>query len=96
MVLKKLNSHTAEEWNRTTIFFFFPFIFISWRLITYNIAVGSVIHWNELAMELHVFPIPDPPSHLPLHEIPLGLHSAPGLSICLMHPTWAGDRFHPR
>ena len=27
-------------------------------------------------------PHPDPPSHLPLHP--------------LMHPTWAGDLFHPR
>ena len=31
-----------------------------------------------------------------LHLIPLGLPSAPGLSTCLMHPTWAGDLFHPR
>ena len=36
-------------------------------------------------------PHPDPPSHLPLHPIPLGLPSAPGPSACLMHPTWAGD-----
>ena len=36
------------------------------------------------------------PSHLPLYLIPLGLPSAPGLSNCLMHPTWAGDLFHPR
>ena len=42
------------------------------------------------------FPHPDPPSHLPLYPIPLGLPSAPGLSTCLMHPTWAGDLFHPR
>ena len=27
----------------------------------HNIAVGFVIHWHELAMELHVFPIPIPP-----------------------------------
>ena len=39
---------------------------------------------------------PDPHSHLPLHPIPLGLPSAPGPSACLMHPTWAGDLFHPR
>ena len=25
----------------------------------------------------------------------LGLPSAPGPSTCLMHPTWAGDLFHP-
>ena len=40
-------------------------------------------------------PHPDPPSHLPLHLIPLGLPSAPGPSACLMHPTWADDLFHP-
>ena len=28
-------------------------------------------------MDLHVFPIPIPPSHLPLHPIPLGLPNAP-------------------
>ena len=45
-----------------------------------------VIHGNESAMGLHVFPIPIPP----------GLPSAPGPSACLLHPTWAGDLFHPR
>ena len=24
-----------------------------------------------------------------------GLPSAPALSTCLVHPTWAGDLFHP-
>ena len=49
------------------------------------------IHWHESAMDLHVIPHPDPPSHLPLHPIPLGLPSAPAPSTHLMHPTWAGD-----
>ena len=52
------------------------------------------LKWNS-----HGFtcvPHPDPPSYLPLHPIPLGLPSAPGPSACLMHPTWAGDLFHPR
>ena len=52
------------------------------------------LKWNS-----HGFtcvPHPDPPSHLPLHPLPLGLPSAPGPSACLMHPTWAGDLFHPR
>ena len=70
--------------------FFFNFFLI------FYIAVDFVIHWNETAMGLHVFPILIPRSHLPLHPIPLGLPSAPGLSVCLMHPTWAGDLFHPR
>ena len=34
-------------------------------------------------------PHPDPP-------IPLGLPSAPGMSTCLMHPTWAGPLGHHR
>ena len=52
------------------------------------------LDWNS-----HGFtcvPHPDPPSHLPLHPLPLGFPSAPGPSTCLMHPTWAGDLFHPR
>ena len=52
------------------------------------------LKWNS-----HGFtcvPHPDPPSHLPLHPLRLGFPSAPGPSACLMHPTWAGDLFHPR
>ena len=47
------------------------------------------LKWNN-----HGFtcvPYPDPPSHLPLHPLPLGFPSAPSPSACLMHPTWAGD-----
>ena len=68
-------------------YMFFIFFFIC----------GGFCHtlkWNS-----HGFtcvPHPNPPSHLPLHPIPLGLPSAPGLSACLMHPTWAADLFHPR
>ena len=43
---------------------------------------------------IYMCPHPDPPSRLPPHPIPLGLLSAPALSTCLMHPTWAGDLFH--
>ena len=74
----------------------FCFFFFSWRLLLYNIVVVFVIHWQESAMGLHVFPIPIPPTHHPLRPIPLGLPSAPGPRACLMHPTWAGDLFHPR
>ena len=74
---------------------FFKFL-ISWRLITFNIVVVFVIHLHESAMDLHVFSILIPPSHLPLRPIPLGFPNAPGPSACLMHPTWAGDLFHPR
>ena len=77
------------------IFAFFSFILISWRLITLQCCSGFC---HTLTWIIHGFtcvPHPDPPSHLPPHPIPLGLPSAPALSTCLMHPTWAGDLFHP-
>ena len=71
---------------------------ISFFLIFLNVFYCSgfchTLKWNS-----HGFtcvPHPDSPSHLPLHPIPPGLPSAPGPSACLMHPTWAGDLFHPR
>ena len=66
--------------------FFFPFIFIHWRLITLQYCSGfcHTLTWisHGFTCVLH----PYPPSHLPLHPIPLGLPSAPALSTCLMHP----------
>ena len=73
-------------------FFFFPFNFISWRLLLYNIVVVFAIHWHESAMDLHVFPILIPPPTslsirslwvFPAHQV-LALVSCiqPGLVIC--------------
>ena len=73
-------------WSGFCFYFFFYFLYCS--------GFCHTLKWNS-----HGFtcvPHPDPPSHLPLHPIPLGLPSAPGPSTCLMHPTWAGDLFHPR
>ena len=68
------------------LFIYYYFLFV----------VNFVIHWNETAMGLHVFPIPiSPPTSLSTRS-PLGFPSAPGPSACLMHPTWAGDLFHLR
>ena len=99
-----LNGYAFELSNTFFLFFkcnikliyFFPFIFISWRLITLQYCNGfcHTLTWTSLGYTC--IPHPDPPSHLPLHPIPLGLPSAPGPSTCLMHPTWAGDLFHPR
>ena len=79
------------EKNLLILFFFFFYTFF---FFIYCSGFCHTLEWNS-----HGFtwvPHPDPPSHLPLHPIPLGLPSVPGLSACLMHPTWAGDLFHPR
>ena len=76
--------------------FFFSFIFISWRLITSQHCRGFCHTLTWISHGATCIPHPDLPSHLPLHPISLGLPSAPGPSTCLMHPTWAGDLFHPR
>ena len=75
---------------------FFSFIFISWRLITLHYCSGFCHILTWISHEFTCIPHPNPPSHLPLYLKPLGLPSAPGPSTCLMHPTWAGDLFHPR
>ena len=75
---------------------FIYLFFISWRLITLQYCSGSCHTLTRISHGFTCIPHPDPPSHLPLHSIPLGLPSAPGPSTCLMHPTWAGDLFHPR
>ena len=78
-------------------FFFLPFFFfISWRLITLQYCSAFCHTLKRISHGVTCVPYPDPPSHLPLHPLPLGLASAPGPSTCLMHPTWAGDLFHPR
>ena len=73
---------------------FFSFIFISWRLITLQYCSGFCHTLTWISHGFTCVPHPDSPSHLPPHRILLGLPSVPALSICLMHPIWAGDLFH--
>ena len=66
-------------------FFSFSFIFISWRLISLQYCSGFC---HTLAWISHGFicvPHPNPPSHLPLHPIPLvfPVHQAQALVSCL-------------
>ena len=86
----------SQGWPRdqTSIFFFFSFIFICWRLITLQYC-GFCHALTWVSHGFTCVPHPNSPSCLPLHPIPLGLPSTPALSTCLMHPTWAGDLFHP-
>ena len=75
--------------------YFFHLFFISWRLVTLQYCSGLCHTLTLISHGFTCIPHPDPPSHLPLHPLPLGLPSAPGPSTCLMHPAWAGDLFHP-
>ena len=60
----------SERWH------FFSFIFVSWRLITLQYCSGfcHTLTWisHGITCILH----PNPPSHLRLYPIPLGLPSA--------------------
>ena len=64
----------------TFILFFFPFIFISCRLITLQYCSGFCHTLTWISHGFTCIPHPDPPSHLPPHPIPLGLPSAPAIS----------------
>ena len=97
--LKSLLEHHSSKASIlqcSASFFFFLFVFINWRLITLQYCRGFCHTLTWISYGFTCIPNPDPPTHLPLYRIPLGLPSAPGPSNCLMHPTWAGDLFHPR
>ena len=72
-----------------TFLFFFPFIFISWRLITWQYCSGFCHTLTWISHGFTCIPHPDPPSYLPLCPIPLGLPSAPAPSTCLRLDAWA-------
>ena len=71
--------------------FIYLFIFISLLLITLQYCSGFCHTLKWISHGFTCVPHPDPHSHLSLHPIPLGLLSVPGLSACLMHPTWAAN-----
>ena len=78
----------------TRVFFFFSFIFISWRLITLQYCSGFCHTLTWISHGFICVPHSEPPSHLPPNPNPLGHPSAPALSTCLMHPTRTGNLFH--
>ena len=88
-------------WTRSiaTLFFFFLiltgfyFILFYFNFFFFCSEFCHTLEWKGLGFTR--LPHPDPRSHFPLHPLPPGLPRAPGPSACLMHPTLAGDLFHP-
>ena len=62
-------------------FFFFHLFFISGRIITLQYCSGFCHTLTWISHGFTSIPHSDPPPHLPLHLIPLGLPSAPGSCI---------------
>ena len=52
----------------TILFYFFPFIFISWRLITLQYCSGFCHTLTWISHGFTCVPHPNPPSHLPAHN----------------------------
>ena len=68
-----------------SILFLFPFILISWRLITLQYCSGFCHTLTWMSHGFTCVPHSEPLSQLPSHPIPLGQPSVPALSTCLMH-----------
>ena len=60
---------------------FFSF-FISWRLITLQYYSGFCHTLTRISHRYTCITHPDPPSHLPLHPIPLGYHKTLSIVLC--------------
>ena len=69
---KETTTYLLLSWQRVeSYFFFFSFIFISWRLITLQYYSGFCHTLTWISHGFICVPHPDPPSHLPPHPIPL-------------------------
>ena len=67
--------------NLLEVFYFIFYFFISWRLITLQYCSGFCHTLTWISHGFTCIPHPDPPTHHPLHPIPLGLPSAPGRAL---------------
>jgi len=75
-----VGSSQTRDWTcvpctvRRILLFYYYFLNLQY-------CIGFAIHQHATATGVHVFPIPNPPSHLSPHTIPLGHPSAPAPSF---------------
>ena len=70
VVMYGCENWTVKKAEHQRIDFFFPFIFISWRLITLQYCSGFCHTLTWISHGFSCISHPDPPSHLPLYPIP--------------------------
>ena len=70
-MIKRKKSVTEAKQTGTRKRFFFFFFLISWRLITLQYCSGFCHTLTWISHGFTCIPHPDPPSHFPLHAIPL-------------------------
>ena len=84
--------------QKKSLYFIFKYILLDWQLISFFfLNLWWILSYIEMKQpwvymcspSQSPLPPPSPPA-------PSRFSSAPGPSACLMHPTWAGDLFHPR
>ena len=84
MGLKLFLGIPSLSYTNFTLIFFCLFFLISWRLITLQYCSGFCHTLKWISHGFTCIPHPDPPSHLPLHLIPLGLP----FTLILLAKAW--------
>ena len=68
IIITTEHQHSLIDFVLMIFYFIFPFIFISWRLITLQYCSGFCHTLTWINHGFTCVPHPDPPSHLPLHR----------------------------
>ena len=93
----QLKSRATKTSVLLLFIYFFPFIFISWRLIILQYCSGFCHTLTWISHGFTCIPHPNPPSRLPLNPIPLcqGWNRSPAQVGCMRRVLRAGALGRP-